>query len=138
MKKRKLSAVVFGFLLLVIAFFIYTQAEGTKKEDKIPILHLSQVDQKELEVFLESLQKEGGFFTQVGEELRKAGYSYQTAGMINSKDDISLIIIMPEDEVVTEQKKAGVMKIYQDMIIKSNLDLKAFKIQVGHADDLSW
>lgn len=138
MKKRKLSAVVFGSLLLVIVFFIYTQAEGTKKEDKIPISYLSQVDQKELEVFLESLQKEGGFFTQVGEELRKAGYSYQTAGMINSKDDISLIIIIPENEVVTEQKKAGVKKIYQDKIIKTNLDLKAFKIQVGHADDLAW
>ena len=104
MKKRKLSAVVFGSLLLVI-FFIYAQAEGTKKEDKIPISHLSQVEQKELEVFLESLQKEGGFFTKVGEELRKVGYSYQTAGMINSKDDISLIIIIPENEVVTEQKK---------------------------------
>lgn len=138
MKKRKLSAVVFGSLLLVIVFFIYTQAEGTKKEDKIPISYLSQVDQKELEVFLESLQKEGGFFTQVGEELRKEGYSYQTAGMINSKDDISLIIIIPENEVVTEQKKAGVKKIYQDKIIKTNLDLKAFKIQVGHADDLAW
>jgi len=136
-KKRKLSAVVFGSLLLVI-FFIYAQAEGTKKEDKIPISHLSQVEQKELEVFLESLQKEGGFFTKVGEELRKVGYSYQTAGMINSKDDISLIIIIPENEVVMEQKKAGVKKIYQDMIIKSNLDLKAFKIQVGHADDLAW
>lgn len=137
MKKRKLSAVVFGSLLLVI-FFIYAQAEGTKKEDKIPISHLPQVEQKELEVFLESLQKEGGFFTKVGEELRKVGYSYQTAGMINSKDDINLIIIIPENEVVMEQKKAGVMKIYQDMIIKSNLDLKAFKIQVGHADDLAW
>ena len=136
MKNRKLSAVVFGSLLLVIAFFIYTLAEGTEKEDS-PISQLSQDEQIELEGFLESLQKEGGFFTQVGEEMRKAGYSYQTAGMINSKDDIRIIIIIPDNEVVTVQIKEGVKKIYRKMIIKSNMDLKAFKIQVGHADDLS-
>ncbi|WP_025565940.1 hypothetical protein [Thalassospira sp. GB04J01] len=136
MKKGKLSAVVFGSLLLIIAIFIYTQEK--EKEDNVHISQLSEEEQIELEYYIESLQKEGGFFDQVGEELRKVGYSYQTVGMINSKNDIRLIIVIPDNEVVTEQKKVGVKKIYQDMIIKLNMNLKAFKIQVGHIDDLSW
>ncbi|MFJ8066909.1 hypothetical protein ACIQYS_20235 [Psychrobacillus sp. NPDC096426] len=138
MKKRKLSTVVLGSLLLIIAVIFYTQAKGTEKEDSYSISQLSEEEQIELEYFIASLQKEGGFFDQVGEELRKAGYSYPTGGMFNSKNDIRLIVMIPDNEVVTEQKKAGVKKIYQDMIIKSKMDLKAFKIQVGHVDDLSW
>ena len=68
-------------------------------------MQLSPEEQIEVDEFIESLQKEGGFFSKIGEEFKKEGYNYQTVGMINSKDDIRIIIIILDNEVVTEQKK---------------------------------
>ena len=135
MKFGKLSVIGVGLLLLVVALFIYTQDVGT--EDKAS----SQMSQKESDVLLkevddfqELLEKKGGFYEQVNEEMKKEGYNYSIAGMIYSKDDIRLNIIMPNNAVVTAQEQEKVYKIFKDVIIKNNLDPKAFKIEVTQGD----
>lgn len=135
MKKGKLSVIVCIFLLLVITAFIYTQAVGTDKEDKNSSTQLSAKEQKEIEDFSESLYQEGGFLNELGEELKKAGYSHGMMGMVYSKDDIRLHIVIPNNEVVTKQTQEEVNKIYDDVISKFSLDPKAFKIKVGHAEN---
>jgi len=134
-KFGKLSVIGVGLLLLVVALFIYTQDVGT--EDKAS----SQMSQKESDVLLkevddfqELLEKKGGFYEQVNEEMKKEGYNYSIAGMIYSKDDIRLNIIMPNNAVVTAQEQEKVYKIFKDVIIKNNLDPKAFKIEVTQGD----
>ena len=37
--------------------------------------------------------------------------------------------------MVTEQKQEEVNRIFQEMIIKHNMNPKAFKIQVSHAEN---
>ncbi|MDX1807455.1 MAG: hypothetical protein R3267_10565, partial [Paenisporosarcina sp.] len=78
----------------------------------------------------ELLVKKGGFYEQVAEEMKKEGYTYSIAGIIYSKDDIRLNIIVPNNAVVTAQEQEQVNKIFKDAIIKNNLDPLAFKIEV--------
>jgi arsenate reductase-like glutaredoxin family protein len=130
-KLGKLSVIGVGLLLLVVALFIYTQDLGT--EDK----SFSQMSQKERDVLLKEvedfqalLEKKGGFYEQVTEEMKKEGYNYSIAAMVYSKDDIRLSIITPNNAVVTAQEQEEVNNIFKDVIIKNKLDPEAFKIEV--------
>jgi hypothetical protein len=132
-KLRKLSVIGVGLVLLVVALFIYTQ--DLRKEEKA--YNPSQMSQKEYDVLLkevddtqELLAKKGGFDEQVAEEMKKEGYDHSIVGMIYSKDDIRLNIIMTNNTVVTAQEQEKVNKIFKDVIIKNKLDPKAFKIEV--------
>jgi hypothetical protein len=64
----------------------------------------------------------------VAEEMKKEGYNYSIGGMIYSKDDIRLIIIVPNNDVVTALEQVN--KIINDAIIKNNLDRLAFKVEL--------
>ena len=83
----------------------------------------------------EFLMKNDGLFDQVRVELDEAGYDSHFAAIAYSKDDIRISLIIPDNEVVTEQKQEEVNRIFQDMIIKHNMNPKAFKIQVSHAEN---
>ena len=135
MKLGKLRVFGVGLLLLVVALFIYTQVLG--KEDKAPSQmpqKASDVLLKEVDDFQDLLEKKGGFYNQVNEEMKKEGYNYSIAGMIYSKDDIRLNIIMTNNAVLTPQEKEKVNKIIKEAIIKNNLDPKAFKIEITQGD----
>lgn len=64
----------------------------------------------------------------MAEEMKKEGYNYSIGGMIYSKDDIRLIIIVPNNDVVTALEQVN--KIINDAIIKNNLDRLAFKVEL--------
>ena len=123
MKLGKVSVIGVGLVLLVVALFIYTQ--DSRKEEKAYDVLLKEVDDIQ-----ELLAKKGGFYEQVAEDLKKEGYNYSIAGMIYSKDDIRLNIIVPNNAVVTAQEQEQINKIFKDAIIKNNLDPLAFKIEV--------
>ena len=133
MKKGKLKLIGFGALLLAVAsMLIYTQAFGTEKE-VVKKTSLELI--KEVEDFQESLQKDGGLFDQVDEEMKNAGYDeYSIAGTLNSKEDIWLKIILPNYEVVTDRKSEEIINIFKDKIRSNNLDTNAFKIEVSNGD----
>ena len=133
MKLGKISVIGVGLVLLVVALFIYTQ--DSRKEEKAYNPH--QMSQKQYDVLLkevddiqELLAKKGGFYEQVAEEMKNEGYNYSIAGIIYSKDDIRLNIIVPNNAVVTAKEQEQVNKIFKDAIIKNNLDPLAFKIEV--------
>ncbi|KGR88793.1 hypothetical protein [Lysinibacillus odysseyi] len=81
--------------------------------------------QEELDTFYMKLNKDGGFFEQVGKELDKAGYSYEAGysivGMVYSPNEVSLQIIA-ENEAVTEQKQVEINRIFKGQITKFKLD----------------
>ena len=133
MKWEKLSVIGVGLVLPIVAIFINTH--NSRKEEKA--YDSSQLSQEESEVlpkkvddFQEFLEKKGGFYEQVSEEMKKKGYSNSIAGTIYSKDDIRLSIIINNNVVVTVQEQEKITRIFRDMIIKNNLDPKAFKIEV--------
>ena len=120
------------FCYYLTTVFIYAQRVEI---DKARVPQVTQEQQREMDDFLALLQEEGGFFDQVGEELKKVGYNnFRTLGMIYSKEDIRLQIIIPHTEEVTEQKQQEINQIYLEMINKFNLDPSAFKVEVGHAE----
>ncbi|MEK4229414.1 hypothetical protein [Solibacillus sp. FSL H8-0538] len=117
-------------LLLLTTVFIYVQGV-----EKASVPQISQEQQREIDDFLSLLQEEDGFFDQVGEELKKVGYNnFQTVGMIYSKEDIRIQMIIPRTEEVTEQKQEEVNQIYHEMISKFNLDPNTFKVEVSHPE----
>jgi arsenate reductase-like glutaredoxin family protein len=137
-KLGKISVIGFGLVLLVVALFIYTQ--DSSKEEKTynpPQMSQKQYDVllKEVDAIQELLAKKGGFYEQVAEEMKKEGYNYSIAGIIYSKDDIRLNIIVPNNGVVTAQEQEQVNKIFKGAIIKNNLDPLAFKIEVTQGAD---
>lgn len=98
--------------------------------------NLTEEEQEELVEFNESLFKEGGFFSSVSEELNKAGYKYEIAGMIYSMDDIRIYVIVPDNEVITDKKQEVINNIYKDMVSKNNLNWKAFNIKIVYSDEI--
>lgn len=117
-------------LILLMTVFIYSQMTGVKNEVGPQI---SQEQQKEIEAYLVYLQEEGGFFDQVGEELKKFGYTnFSTTGTFYSKEDIRIQVLLPESEEVNEEKNNEVNQIYQEIIRKFGLDPNAFTVEVSH------
>ncbi len=144
-----------GLALCVIAmswFFLFNGKEAVNNtinsfvEGNMPEYEasnsLSQLSPEEREVvptdgndLSEFLMKKDGLFDQVRVELDEAGYDSHFAAIAYSKDDIRISLIIPDNEVVTEKKQEEVNRIFQDMIIKHNMNPKAFKIQVSHAEN---
>ena len=126
---KKIVIYIVSILILSLAFaFFNLQESKADRETHI----LTEEEQKELVEFNDFLFKEGGFFSTVGEELSKAGYKYQTMGMIFAMDDIRIYVIVPDNEVITDEKQEEINDIYQDMVSKHNLNWEAFKIEVVH------
>ncbi|MGE6488567.1 hypothetical protein [Paenisporosarcina sp. NPDC076898] len=135
MKLGKFSVFGVGLLLIVVALFIYTQVFVKEEKASSQMSQkASEVLLKEVDDFQELLEKKGGFYDQVNEEMKKEKYNYSIAGMIYSQDDIRLNIIMPNNAVVTPQEKEKVNKIIKEAIIKNNLNPKAFKIEITQGD----
>lgn len=131
--KKKIIICIVGTLIFSLAFtFFYLQESKSDGETRI----LTEEEQKELVEFNDSLFKEGGFFSLVGEELSKVGYQYRTMGMIFSMDDIRIYVIVPDNEVITDKIQKEIKDIYQDMVRKHNLNWEAFNIKVVHSDEM--
>lgn len=126
---KKSVIYIVSIVILSVAFaFLNLQESKADRETHI----LTEDEQRELVEFNDFLFQEGGFFSSVGEELSKAGYNYQTLGSIYSKDDIRIYVIVPDNEVITDEKQDEINDIYQDMVNKHNLNWAAFKIEVVH------
>jgi hypothetical protein len=130
---KKIVIYIVSILILSLAFTLFDLQE-TKSEEETHIL--TEDDQKELVEFNDSLFKEGGFFSAVGEELSKAGYNYNIVGTISSKDDIRIYVIVPNGEVITDEKQEKIIDLFQDMVSKHNLNWDVFKIKVVHSGEI--
>jgi hypothetical protein len=82
----RLDAYVGDKLFGTVFVKVHTQS---KKESDVLL--------KDVDEFKEFLEKKEGFYEQVNEKMKKEGYDYSIAGMINSKDDIRLNIIVPNN-----------------------------------------
>lgn len=127
-----------GLVLCVIAlswFFLFSGKEAINNtitsfvERNLPQNEVVPTDVNDFEEFLKKM------FGQVSDELHKAGYYSHFAVILYSKDDIRISYIIPDNELVTEQKQEEVNKIFQDMIIKHNMNPNAFTIQVSHEEN---
>ncbi len=107
-------------------------AEGNMLQNEAENSLLVPTDGNDLQEFL---MKKDGLFDQVRVELDEAGYYSHFAAIAYSKDDIRISLIIPDNEVVSEKKQEEVNRIFQDVIIKHNMNPKAFKIQVSHAEN---
>lgn len=145
MMVKRASFTYSGLVLCILAmswFFLFSGKEAVNNtfntfvEGNMPQNEaknsLSQLSPEERQEFL---MKKDGLFDQVRVELDKAGYDSHFAAIAYSNDDIRISLIIPDNEVVTEQKQEEVNRIFQDMIIKHNMNPKAFKIQVSHAEN---
>jgi len=131
--RKKFVFYIVGILILSLAFsFLYLQESKADGETQI----LTEEEHKELVEFNESLTKTGGFFSLVGEELSKAGYKCQIAGMIYSMNDIRIYVIVSDSEVITDKTQEEINNIYSKMISKHNLNWEAFSIKVVHSDEI--
>ncbi|MER2191257.1 MAG: hypothetical protein ABS951_09870 [Solibacillus sp.] len=131
--KRKFIIYIVGTLIISLAFvFFYLQESKTEGENHI----LTKEEQAELAEFNDSLMKEGGLLSSVSEELRKAGYRYQIAGMVYSMDDIRIFVLVPDEEVITDKTQKEINNIYKDMVSKHNLNWEAFNIKVVHYNEM--
>ena len=116
-------------------FFLFSGKEAINNtitsfvERNLPQNEVVPTDVNDFEEFLKKM------FGQVSDELHKAGYYSHFAVIFNSKDDIRISYIIPDNELVTEQKQEEVNKIFQDMIIKHNMNPNAFTIQVSHEEN---
>jgi len=130
-KLGKQSVIGVGFLLVVALFIYTTQDLGIEAKAYNPSQSQNESDVllKEVDDYQKLLEKKGGFYEQVNEEMKKEGYDISIAGKIYSKDDIRLNITVPNNTVVTAQEQENVIKIFKDVIIKNNLDPKAFNIE---------
>lgn len=95
----------------------------------------SSQEQEKLNTFYNELNKDGGFFEQVGKELDKAGYSYaegySIVGMVYAPNEVNLQIIAP-NEAVTEQTQVEINRIFKGQITKFKLDGVKFTVNVIH------
>lgn len=105
---------------------------------------LRQLSQEELELmseeandFQDYLMEKHGFYEQVGKRLKQEGYEHSIYGMIYSKDEIHLKVILSNKEA-NEQEQIKVKTIINDIIGKNNLDLKIFEIKIGNEGSPEW
>lgn len=122
-------------LLFILAMSLYTKMNReVKNENETPSrVELSQENQSRINEIISNREE---FLNQVTEEIRNAGFTYVTTGMV-SKEGIQVNIILKEGEFVTEQMHEKVQKIYEEMLIKFDLAPEIFKIHVGQADKIS-
>lgn len=126
----KVELNLLAVLLFVLAMSLYTKTNQEGKEEIPSHVELSQAHQNRVNEIISDREE---FFSQVTEELRKAGFTYVTTGVV-SGEGIQVNIILREDESVTEQMHEKVQKINEELLIKFNLAPEIFKVQVGHAE----
>lgn len=99
----------------------------------------SSQEQEELDTFYKELNKNGGFFEQVGKELDKVGYSYaegySIVGMVHSPNEVILQIIA-ENEAVTEQTQVEINHIFKSQMTKFKLN-GVVTVNVSHISELN-
>ncbi|MER1984964.1 MAG: hypothetical protein ABS948_03635 [Solibacillus sp.] len=99
----------------------------------------SSQEQEELDTFYKELNKDGGFFEQVGKELDKAGYSYtegySIVGMVYAPNEVKLQIIAP-NEAVTEQTQVEINRIFKSQMTKFKLN-DVVTVNVIHINELN-
>ena len=139
---KKLGFIRVSLLIVVIAslsFFINASVTGNKVNAFLPQLSQEELEiaSKEANEFQDFLMKKHGFYEQVGEQLKQAGYEYNLLGMIYSKDEIRLKVILKNKEA-NEQEQIKVKTIFNVMIEKNNLDTKIFKVKIGNDDNPDW
>lgn len=68
--------------------------------------------------------------------MSKVGYNYQSFGTIYSMNDIRIHVIVPDNEVITDEKNEEINKIYQGVASKHNLKWASFKVKVVHSSEI--
>ena len=114
-------------LLVIIMFSIYAWYSdegnnvGTTKRE---------VTLEEANDYLESYNKEVGFYNELGEELREKGYEHNILGIMESEDEFQIKITLTNKEA-NKQEQKDVKRIFEETALKFKLDPKIFKVKVN-------
>ena len=104
----------FGFIritliiLAIASLSIFMKASVTENKANTSLPQLSQEElelvSKEANDFQDFLMEEHGFYEQVGEQLKQEGYEHSIYGMIYSKDEIHLKVILSNKEANEQEQ----------------------------------
>lgn len=87
--------------------------------------------------FQATLILKGGLYDQVGQRLKEKGYNHQILTGTNSKNEVFVKTVLINIEA-SEQRQEKIKQIWNDYIIKNNLDPKVFKLKVTNDETLNW
>ncbi|SES11719.1 hypothetical protein SAMN05518872_104288 [Psychrobacillus sp. OK032] len=84
-----------------------------------------------------TLMEKGGVYDQVGQRLKEKGYEHYMLGGITSNDKILVKFILTNQEA-NDKIQEEITDIFQDYIVKNNLNTQTFKVKVSNDTSTNW
>lgn len=79
----------------------------------------------------------GGVYDQVGQRLKEKGYEHRILGGITSNDKILVKFVLINKEA-SEKRQEEIIGIFNDYLIKNNLNTQTFKVKVSNDTSTNW
>lgn len=134
-KKRKLGLMLGAFLFLItITVFLFTSTPKTILEICSPFFQQGTMETQILQL---TLMENGGLYEQVGKRLKEKGYEHHIFGGIDAKDKILVKFVLSNKEA-NDLRQQEITAIFNDYVIKNNLDTEAFEIKVSNDTSTNW
>lgn len=127
MKKGCLT--IIALLVVVLALFpILSNVDDFKS---MVTRHTSVFlsEERQLKVFEESLIEDGGFFYQVSKKISEQGYEHIMQGMVYSKEDIRIEVLLTNTEASDEVRKE-IVAMFNETVIKNKMEPSIFEVKV--------
>lgn len=127
MKKGCLT--IIALLVVVLALFpILSNVDDFKS---MVTRHTSVFlsEERQLKVFEESLIEDGGFFDQVSKKISEQGYEHIMQGMVYSKEDIRIEVLLTNTEASDEVRKE-IVAMFNETVIKNKMEPSIFEVKV--------
>ena len=119
-------------LLVIIMLSTYARFSNAGDNDSASLSQEKrEVTLEEANAYLESYNKEVGFYKGLGEELREKGYEHSILGIMESEDEFRIKITLTNKEA-NKQEQIEVKRIFEETAIKYKLDPKIFWVKVSN------
>lgn len=134
-KKRK-NRFILGTLILLasLSFLLFTNTPKAVLELCSPIFQNGSIEMQSMQL---SLMEKGGVYDQVGQRLKEKGYEHYILGGITSKDKILVKFILTNQDA-SDKRQEEIMDIFNDYIVKNNLNTQTFNVKVSNDTSTNW
>ncbi|TQR17973.1 hypothetical protein [Psychrobacillus soli] len=134
-KKRKIGLLFGTFLFLItITVLLFTSAPKAVLEICSPFFQQGTMETQILQL---TLMEKGALYDQVGERLKEKGYEHRILGGINAEDRILVKFVLANKEA-NNIRQQEIAAIFNDYIIKNNLDPLLFQVKVSNDTSTNW
>lgn len=134
-KKRKIGFVLGALILLVsLTFLLFTKTPKVVLELCSPLFQNGSIELQTLQL---TLMEKGGMYDQVGQRLKDKGYEHHILGGITSNDKILVKFVLTNKEA-SEKRQEEIIGIFNDYLIKNNLNTQSFKVKVSNDTNTNW